>query len=407
MQTLILERKQSVSTAVVVVVLGLLTALGPLSIDMYLPAFPDIASNLHSEISKVTLSLSVFFAGISAGQLIYGPLLERFGRKRPLYAGLIIYILAAAACAFSTSVCLLITARLFQALGGCVGMVATRAIVRDLFPVEKNAQIFSMMMLVTSVSPLIAPTAGGYIAATFGWRYIFAVVIILALIVLAGIYYLLPESHEPDPQVSLKPGFILKSFGEVLRNRQFLFYTLAGSLCSIGIFGYIASAPSVFLNHFHMEQKQFGWIIGSISMGIVLASQLNNLALKRFKMHNIALTAAAIQVGIGLIFIIACFSGLNNMAVTIGFIAALLACLGFISPNTSSLAMAPMDKDAGDASALMGSMQMMVGAGSSALISALSEKSILTMAVVMTTGGLLVLALLLFLSGRRFLQAKG
>ncbi len=404
MEAMIIEKKQSVSTAVVIVVLGLLTALGPLSIDMYLPAFPDIAGSLHSDLSKVTLSLSVFFIGISLGQLIYGPLLERFGRKRPLYAGLIIYILAAAACAFSTSVDMLITARLFQALGGCVGMVATRAMVRDLFPIEKIPQVFSMMMLVTSVSPLIAPTAGGYIAATLGWRYIFAVVIILALIVLAGIHYLLPESHEPDPSVSLKPGYILKSFGAVLGNRQFLLYTLAGSLCSIGIFGYIASAPSVFLNHFHMEQKQFGWIIGSISMGIVLASQLNNLALKRFKMHNVALTATAIQVGIGLIFMIASFSGLNNIVVTIGFIFALLACIGFISPNTSSLAMAPMDKDAGDASALMGSMQMLVGAGSSALISALSEKSVLTMATVMTAGGVLVL--LLLVSGRRFLQAK-
>ncbi|MEN0052627.1 MAG: multidrug effflux MFS transporter [Mucilaginibacter sp.] len=405
MKTLVIENKKNVNTWVIVIVLGLLTALAPMSIDMYLPAFPDIARNLHTEISKVTLSLSVFFVGVSAGQLIYGPLLERFGRKRPLYVGLIIYALAAVACAASTSVEILIAARLFMALGGCVGMVATRAIVRDLFPIEKNAQIFSMMMLVTSVSPIIAPTAGGFIAATFGWRYIFVVVMILALIVLAGIYYLIPESHEPDSSISLQPKSILNGFAAVLDNRQFLFYALAGSLCSIGLFSYISSAPSIFLNHFHMEQKRFGWIIGSVSVGVVLASQINNLALKYFKMHQVALTAAAVQLLIGICFVAACMSGLNSITATISFIFALLACLGFISPNTTSLAMAPMDKDAGDASALIGSMQMFVGAASSAVISALSDKSVLTMAIVMASGAGLVL--LLLLSVRKFLTVVG
>lgn len=399
MKTLLVVNKKNASTGVVVVVLGLLTALAPMSIDMYLPAFADIARSLHTEISEVTLSLSLFFFGLSTGQLIYGPLLERFGRKRPLYVGLLIYILSAAACAFSASVEQLIVARLFQALGGCVGMVATRAIVRDLFPIEQNAKVFSMMMLVTSISPIIAPSAGGFIVATFGWRYIFGVVILLALIVLAGIYFLLPESHEPDQQISLKPKFILKNYAAVLKNRQFLLYSLAGSFCSIALFGYIASAPAVFISSFHMEQKQFGWIIGSISIGIVLSSQINNLVLKRFKMHQVALTATAVQAGIGVVFIIVSLSGLNHISVVIGFIFSMLTCLGFIISNTTSLAMAPMNNDAGDASALMGSMQMIIGAASSAFISALANKSVLTMAAVMTSGAGMVL--LLLLSSRR------
>ena len=158
----------------VVLVMGLLTAIAPLSIDMYLPAFPSISRNLHTTVSQVTLSLSSFFIGISVGQLLYGPFLERFGRKRPLYVGLLLFSGASVGCALATSVQSLIVLRLIQGLGGCVGMVAARAMVRDLFTTKENAKVFSMLMLVVSVSPIVAPTLGGYIPATFGWRYVFA-----------------------------------------------------------------------------------------------------------------------------------------------------------------------------------------------------------------------------------------
>src|SRR5258706_880785 len=157
-----------------ILILGLLTAIGPFSIDMYLPAFPDIAKNLNTTVARVTLSLSSFFIGISAGQLLYGPLLERFGRKNPLYAGLCIYLLASLGCALAASVQALIALRLLQALGGCVGMAAARAMVRDLFEVKENAKVFSTLMLVVAVSPIVAPTAGGYVTAIFGWRWVVA-----------------------------------------------------------------------------------------------------------------------------------------------------------------------------------------------------------------------------------------
>ena len=147
--------------------MGLLTAIGPLSIDMYLPAFSAIAKSLHTTVADVTLSLSSFFIGISAGQLLYGPLLERFGRKKPLYFGLSLYLLASIGCALATSVDALIALRLFQAVGGCVGMVAARAMVRDLFESKETAKIFSTLMLVVAVSPIIAPTLGGYITALY------------------------------------------------------------------------------------------------------------------------------------------------------------------------------------------------------------------------------------------------
>src|SRR5215470_8383004 len=151
-----------------ILILGLLTAIGPFSIDMYLPAFPAIAKGLHTTVAQVMLSLSSFFIGISAGQFLYGPLLERFGRKKPLYVGLTIYLLASLGCALAVSVQQLIALRLLQALGGCVGMVAARAMVRDLFEVKENAKVFSTLMLVVAVSPIIAPTLGGYITSILG-----------------------------------------------------------------------------------------------------------------------------------------------------------------------------------------------------------------------------------------------
>ena len=181
----------------IILILGLLTAIGPFSIDMYLPAFPAIAKGLNTSVAQVMLSLSSFFIGISAGQLIYGPLLERFGRKRPLYVGLVIYLFASAGCAFTQSVNALILFRFLQALGSCAGLVTSRAMVRDLFDVKDNAKVFSSLMLVVAVSPIIAPTVGGYVTAAMGWRYVFAALMIVDAAVLAAVFFLLPESKSP------------------------------------------------------------------------------------------------------------------------------------------------------------------------------------------------------------------
>src|SRR3954454_4706641 len=180
-----------------ILILGLLSAIGPFSIDMYLPGFPAIAADLHTTVAKISLSLSSFFIGISAGQMLYGPLLDRFGRKKPLYIGILIYLIASIGCAISTSVDSLIWLRLLQALGSCSGMVASRAMVRDLFPVSENAKIFSLLMLVVGVSPIIAPTVGGYLSAEYSWHYVFIVLAVMAAIILLAIHFYLPESRQP------------------------------------------------------------------------------------------------------------------------------------------------------------------------------------------------------------------
>ncbi|MBI1227152.1 MAG: Bcr/CflA family efflux MFS transporter [Bacteroidetes bacterium] len=387
-----------------ILILGLLTAIGPLSIDMYLPAFSAIARNLNTSVSEVTLSLSSFFIGISLGQLLYGPLLERFGRKPPLYAGLCLYFLASVGCALAQSVEVLIIFRLFQAVGGCVGLVAGRAMVRDLYDVSESAKVFSMLMLVVSVSPIIAPTLGGFITAAFGWRYVFAVLIFVVLLMLAGTWFFLPESKQPDPQYSLKPRPILRNFAAVLKHPHFLTYALTGAISYAGLYAYVGGSPYVFMEIFQVSESQFGWIFAIIAAGLIGASQVNNLALKRFESEKIIQVASSIQCIIGLVFIVISLLGITKLLLTVSLVFAFLACQGFIFPNATALALAPLGKSAGNASALIGAIQMTIGASASAIVGIVQNHSVLPMVSVMTTCS--VIAFIVFHVGKKYLVKK-
>src|SRR3954447_8561476 len=252
-----------------ILILGLLSAVGPFSIDMYLPGFPNIAADLHTTVAHVSYSLSSFFIGISFGQLLYGPLLDRFGRKPPLYTGLTLYLVASLACAFVASANALIILRLLQALGACGGMVAARAMVRDLFPVNEIGKVFATLMLVIGVSPIIAPTVGGYVTATIGWHYVFIILAVMDAIILALVFFLLPESRHADASISLKAKPILKSFFNVTREPQFFTYAFTGAIASAGLYAYIAGSPSVFMELFKVSEKQYGWIFAFNAFGLI------------------------------------------------------------------------------------------------------------------------------------------
>jgi DHA1 family bicyclomycin/chloramphenicol resistance-like MFS transporter len=396
-----MKNKSANKSFYLILILGLLTAIGPFSIDMYLPAFPEIAKNLHTSVAQVMLSLSSFFVGISFGQLVYGPLLERLGRKKPLYAGLCIYLLASVGCAMATSVNALIAFRLLQALGGCAGMVAARAIVRDLFAVNQNAKIFSTLMLVVAVSPIIAPTAGGYITAVFGWRYVFAVLIAINIAILAGVYFLLPESKKPDPNFSLKADAIVKNFVGIVKHPQFYTYAFTGAVAYGGLCAYISGSPNVFMEIFKVSEKQYGWVFALIALGIISASQVNNLALKKYSSEQIIHVSLICQSMVGATFACLAFFGISQLYVTIFLIFLFLACQGFVFPNASALSLASFGHNAGSASALMGAIQMGVGAGASALVSLLQNHTSLPMAGVMA--GCSIGALLLYTLGRKII----
>jgi DHA1 family bicyclomycin/chloramphenicol resistance-like MFS transporter len=366
-----------------ILILGLLTAIGPFSIDMYLPAFPAIASGLNTSVAQVMLSLSSFFIGISAGQMVYGPMLERFGRKKPLYVGLIIYLFASAGCAFTESVNALIAFRFLQALGSCAGLVTSRAMVRDLFEVKETAKVFSALMLVVAVSPIIAPTVGGYVTSALGWRYVFAVLMVVDLAVLAAVFFLLPESKKADPSHSLRPSAVTRNFVGILTHPQFYIYALTGAVASSGLYAYISGSPQVFIELFRVNEKQYGWIFAIIAIGIISASQINTFALRKYQSERIIQTALIFQIVVGVTLAGMAFFNRSELYSTIALIFLYVGCQGFIFPNASALTMAAFGHNAGNASALMGAIQMGIGATASAAVSFLQNNTALPMAGVM------------------------
>jgi DHA1 family bicyclomycin/chloramphenicol resistance-like MFS transporter len=387
-----------------ILILGLLTAIGPFSIDMYLPAFPAIAADLHTTIAHVSLSLSSFFIGISFGQLLYGPLLDRFGRKKPLYAGLFLYLLASIGCALAHSADSLIALRLLQALGGCVGMVASRAMVRDLFHVSENAKIFSSLMLVVAISPIVAPTLGGYVTAALRWQFIFIILIAINIIIIAAIYFILPESRPPNPDFSLKPRPILFSFLSVIKEPQFYTYALTGSVASAGLYAYIAGSPYVFMELFKVSEKQYGWIFAMIAMGLIGASQLNSLLLRKYKSEQIIRVALFCQSITGMLLFAGAITGRIELFSTVFLIFIFLSCQGFTFPNTSALSLAPFTKIAGSASALLGAIQMGIGSLSSAMVSFLNNHTAIPMSGVMACCAICSFIILSF--GRKIIRYK-
>ena len=367
------------------ILLGILTAIAPLSIDMYLPSFPLIEKDLMGWPGSVELTLGSFFIGLTIGQLFYGPLLERFGRKKPLYFGLTLYAIAAFACAITTNVENLIAFRFLQALGGCVGMVASRAMVRDLFDVKENAKVFSTLMLVVAVSPIIAPTLGGYITSWLGWRFIFGILIIVIVCIILGVYFILPESKKPDPHFSLRPGSIINSFKDIIKNPQFSMYTFTGAVAYAGLYAYISGSPYVFMVIFKVSERHYGWIFAIVAAGLIGATQLNNLLLKKYSSAQIIKAALYTQSLIGLFLATFSMLGISELYSTIILVFLFLCCQGFIFPNASALSMAPFSNNAGSASALMGFIQMSVGAFMSAMVSVLQTNSSLAMTGVMAT----------------------
>ena len=387
-----------------ILILGLLSAIGPFSIDMYLPGFPTIAADLHTTVDYVSYSLSSFFIGICAGQLICGPLLDRFGRKRPLYVGLIIYIAASLGCAMSNSVELLIGFRFLQALGGCVGMVAPGAIVRDMFPVNENAKIFSLLILILGVSPIIAPTVGSYLIIAFGWHFVFIVLAIITALLLIVVIFLLPESKQPDPSMSLKPRPILNNFLFVLKQPQFFTYAFAGAIAAAGLFAYLAGSPFVFMNIFKVSEQHYGWIFGLIAAGLITSSQLNNVLLRKYDSAQIIKTVLWAQTAIGLLLFTGSAFDLLNLYSATGLMFLFLSCQGFSFPNSSALSLAPFTKEAGSASALMGAMQMGFGALASALVGFISNGTTLPMTGVMA--GCALLGLIILSIGSKRIEYK-
>lgn len=391
----------SKNRVLIIIILGALSTISPFAIDMYLPAFPEIAAALQTSTARVSLSLASYFAGLAAGQLFYGPLLDRFGRKLPLYAGLTLFIAASVLCLFARNVEALLVFRFVQALGGCAAGVAAMAMVRDFFPVHETAKIISLLILVISASPMLAPSIGVFVAVNLGWQWVFIVLAAFVLVMLLIARWVLPQGHPPDKSVSLRPLPIWRNYGVVLREPQFLTYSLAGAFAFSGLLVYVTSSPIVFMEVFGVSQKQFGLIFAGLSVGFIGSNQVNVLLLRKFSSEQIFRGALLVECPTALALLVGTSFGWFGLSATLALLFICLSSLGLAYPNAAALALVPFSRNIGSASAMLGFLQIGVSGLAAASIGIFDSKTMLPVALVMTATAWIGFAILLL--GKRFI----
>lgn len=339
------------------VILGALTAIGPLSIDMYLPAFPSLERDLGAGPGSAELSLAGFFVGIALGQLVWGPLSDRFGRKPPLYVALSVFAVASLGCALADDIPSLVVWRVLEALAGSAGMVITRAVVRDRCGAREAAQAFSMLILVMGLAPILAPLLGGWFSQALGWRSIFTFLAGYAVLCLLAIRFGLVESHDTRHEPPLDLGRVLRGYAGLLRSRPFVGYCLSGGLAMAGMFAYIAGSPFVLIQLGGIAPEHFGWAFGVNALGFVAASQWNARVLRRLEPTRLLRRALWLPALVGLVLLIVAESGQFSLPLILVGLFLYMASLGFIVPNASASALATHGQQAGTASALLGAIQ--------------------------------------------------
>lgn len=368
-------------------ILGALAAFGPLSIDTYLPAFPQIAAALGTDPARMQATLASYFAGLAIGQSCYGPAADRWGRRGPLLAGLVIYAIASAACAVATSVEALIALRFFQALGGCAGMVVSRAVVRDVAEEREAVRLMSQLMLVMGVAPILAPMLGGSLLSAFGWHAIFWALSVYALVMLAVTLRFLPETLPIERRRRDSPAGILGVYLMLLRDRRFMGPVLAGSLTLGGMFAYIAASPFVLIELHGFSPTHFALIFGSNAAGLILMSQVTARLVRRFEPARMLRAALYVPVGAGALLLASALGigGLPTMLLALFFA---IGSLGAILPLSSAMAMSLHGRNAGSASALLGTLQFGFGALAGIATGLLHDGTALPMAIVVACGGI-------------------
>jgi MFS transporter, DHA1 family, multidrug resistance protein len=374
------------------VILGALSAFGSLSIDMYLPSFQAIARDLAASEGQVQLTLAVFFGGLGIGQAFYGPISDRYGRMRPLWFGLALYVLASAACALAPSVEALVAWRFVQSIGGCAGLVIARAFVRDRFNERESARVFSLLMLVMGLPPVLAPLVGGQILVRFGWRAVFWTLAAYALVCLAAVLLLLRESLPAEQRSLGGVGEALRVYARLLRDGGFMRYNLSNALGISGMFAYIFGSPFVFMQVYGVKPEHYGWLFGLNALGLITASQLNHVLLRRLAGTGILSRALVVTAAAGVTLLAAASTGAGGLPGLLLPLFVYISSLGFVLPNVIAAALAPQGRSAGSASALLGTVQFGGGAVIGMLLGLLGNGTAVPMAGLIAACGLSALA---------------
>lgn len=382
------------------IILGCSTAMVPIAVDMYLPALPQLEGEMRASPAAVQQTLSVFFFGMALAQFLLGPLSDRFGRKRPLLAGGALYLLASVGCALASDVTSLVALRFLQALGGAAGMVIGRAVARDYFEGNALARMMSLVMLVMGLAPILAPLAGSAILLVGGWRTIFWTLASFGAGVLLLVAFALDESLPPERRATQGFGASIAGFAGIAADRRFLAPALAMALGSGAMFSYIAASPFVFISHYGVSPRTFAWIFGGNAVGLIVASQVNVLLLKRWPSAAFLKATMIFQLCAALLLLIAAATGFGGIWGVIPPLFCAVICIGLIGPNGGALAMSPFGARAGSASALMGTLHGLGGATSSGLVGHMPGQGAVPMAVMIVVLVSLGLASLLLLRAK-------
>jgi len=373
-----------------VVLLGALTAFSPLAIDMYLPAFPEIQRDLAAPPGSLQLTLSLFLAGLATGQFVVGPLSDRTGRRPPLLAGCAAFAVASALCTLAPSVGWLMAARFLMGFAGAAGLVISRAVVRDLFDEDNSAGMFSMMMVVSGVAPVVAPTLGGAIIARFHWHAIFAVLATFGVACAAAVALSLHETLPPAARSRGRASDAARAYLRVLRHRQFLGYAAISAFGYGVLFAYISGSPFVFIDLHGLSPQRYSLLFATNAIGLFAGGRLNHwLVGRRRPVRDVLGAACLINVAAGLLLIVLASTGFGGLPAFFAVLFCAVASLGLILPNSTAAAMAPFARDAGTASALLGVAQYAVGAISGALVGLLHDGTARPMAFLIAACGAL------------------
>jgi MFS transporter, DHA1 family, multidrug resistance protein len=385
-----------------ILILGILSAYGPITIDLYMPALPTIGQEFQTD--RIQQTMSVYFLGMALGQLFMGPLSDKFGRKRPLLFGCALYALASLGCALSPSLEALLLFRFLQALGGCAGMVLTVSMVRDLFAVKDSARVFSYLVLVMGLAPILAPLVGGQLLLYSGWRVIFLILMGFGLLCFVMVAVGLPESLPLERRNKMALANLASNYRGLLTDLRFTAYALPSSFIGAGFTVYLASAALVFIEVYGVAPQHFGWIFGLNAVGLIGMSQVNAWLLRRYSSDFILNRATFALMLVALALLVLAITGFGGM---IGLWIALFFCVGgsgLIRPNATARAMAPFPEKAGSASALLNSVGAGLGALTGYFVSLFHAKSALPMALMLAL--CYVVAWLLLLAFRQFSKGR-
>jgi DHA1 family bicyclomycin/chloramphenicol resistance-like MFS transporter len=375
-------------------VLGLLVALGPLTIDMYLPALPRIAHELSVSSSVAQLTLTGTLAGLALGQLIVGPLSDSLGRRRPLMAGIVLHMLASVMCLVAPNIVVLGVARSLQGVGAAAAMVVAIAIVGDLFTDTAAATVMSRLMLVLGVAPVVAPSLGAAVLLKASWHWVFAVLVVLAGLLLLLAALALPETLPKSHRRPLKVKGILATYGSLFRDKRFVVLVLVAALGMSGLFAYIAGASFVLQGRYGLDQQEFALVFGAGAVALIGTTQLNVVLLRRFTPATIVVWALTASALLGATFVGLAAAGVGGLAAFVVPVWAILAAMGLVIPNAPALALSRHQEAAGTSAALLGAGQFGLGAAVAPLVGVLGNDE-LALAVVMTVGVVVALLALL------------